>query len=388
MSFLEKIKPHLLSDDIFIQETVLRAIHDYPNLPEEWTIQLLKKAFDDKEEQSSSIFIYIDNETMNQEALEMLIENTPKLDPTKVHLLFRLVNNVDPELAWQFKESLEGFIREETWELYELIVNGTEEAVKGEYEKYLNQLESLQYYEYAPYSKAKKLAKSIVKNGWISANEIDKIIQDELKDQWFSYRGILAIYMIGLLKMDNYIPTLASLLVRDEDILLEEAAAALIAFQNDDVVEAVAPYLKKRDSVIFATSVAENIKSDLAVKYLREAYHATEDIDDQDIIVEALCYQLSSEALPEISDHMKKGHVSQIVDLEQTAYGCYSILGEHHLDMESWKREAFQRKMHSRKASEQGSLLQSLPVRNENKVGRNDPCPCGSGKKYKKCCGK
>ena len=25
---------------------------------------------------------------------------------------------------------------------------------------------------------------------------------------------------------------------------------------------------------------------------------------------------------------------------------------------------------------------------NENKIGRNDPCPCGSGKKYKKCCGK
>ncbi len=28
------------------------------------------------------------------------------------------------------------------------------------------------------------------------------------------------------------------------------------------------------------------------------------------------------------------------------------------------------------------------PHRNNNKVGRNDPCPCGSGKKYKKCCGK
>ncbi len=26
-------------------------------------------------------------------------------------------------------------------------------------------------------------------------------------------------------------------------------------------------------------------------------------------------------------------------------------------------------------------------VRSEPKVGRNDPCPCGSGKKYKKCCG-
>jgi len=30
----------------------------------------------------------------------------------------------------------------------------------------------------------------------------------------------------------------------------------------------------------------------------------------------------------------------------------------------------------------------SSPVRNEVKIGRNDPCPCGSGKKYKKCCGR
>jgi preprotein translocase subunit SecA len=27
-------------------------------------------------------------------------------------------------------------------------------------------------------------------------------------------------------------------------------------------------------------------------------------------------------------------------------------------------------------------------VKHQAKVGRNDPCPCGSGKKYKKCCGK
>jgi hypothetical protein len=28
------------------------------------------------------------------------------------------------------------------------------------------------------------------------------------------------------------------------------------------------------------------------------------------------------------------------------------------------------------------------PVVREPKIGRNDPCPCGSGKKHKKCCGK
>ena len=31
---------------------------------------------------------------------------------------------------------------------------------------------------------------------------------------------------------------------------------------------------------------------------------------------------------------------------------------------------------------------QSGTIRKEKKIGRNDPCPCGSGKKYKKCCGK
>ena len=28
------------------------------------------------------------------------------------------------------------------------------------------------------------------------------------------------------------------------------------------------------------------------------------------------------------------------------------------------------------------------PIINKNKIGRNDPCPCGSGKKYKNCCGR
>ena len=32
--------------------------------------------------------------------------------------------------------------------------------------------------------------------------------------------------------------------------------------------------------------------------------------------------------------------------------------------------------------------LKSEPVKNEKKVGRNSLCPCGSGKKYKQCCGK
>lgn len=36
---------------------------------------------------------------------------------------------------------------------------------------------------------------------------------------------------------------------------------------------------------------------------------------------------------------------------------------------------------------ENGEPVTETFVRSEPKVGRNDPCPCGSGKKYKKCCG-
>jgi len=39
--------------------------------------------------------------------------------------------------------------------------------------------------------------------------------------------------------------------------------------------------------------------------------------------------------------------------------------------------------------SDEGAPAKKKPVRRQKKkVGRNDPCPCGSGKKYKKCCGR
>jgi preprotein translocase subunit SecA len=35
--------------------------------------------------------------------------------------------------------------------------------------------------------------------------------------------------------------------------------------------------------------------------------------------------------------------------------------------------------------SQRGKLQ---PIVVDEKIGRNDPCPCGSGKKYKHCCGR
>lgn len=38
-------------------------------------------------------------------------------------------------------------------------------------------------------------------------------------------------------------------------------------------------------------------------------------------------------------------------------------------------------------ADEEGHQHHHVEAKQEEKIGRNDPCPCGSGKKYKKCCG-
>ena len=34
-----------------------------------------------------------------------------------------------------------------------------------------------------------------------------------------------------------------------------------------------------------------------------------------------------------------------------------------------------------------GTTVKAAPARRAAEVGRNDACPCGSGKKYKRCCG-
>ncbi|QCJ42566.1 zinc chelation protein SecC [Bacillus sp. S3] len=386
MTFLEKIKPHLISDDILIQETVLHMLHDYPNVPEEWTIELLKEAFRKKDKQSS-ILIYVENQPINEEGVRILIENIPSMDPSKRHLAINLVNRIEPETALKYKEQLQKYIPDDTWSLYDLLLHGTEEEVYTEYGSILNDLDSMDSFQHDLYIKAKKLAACLVKKGWVTEDEIQLVLQEEVKEQWFSFNGILNVYMIGLLKLEQYIPSIADLLARDDDTLLEEASEALIRFQSDEVVREVAPYLRKDESVIYAASVVENIKSDLAVKVLREAYHSAKELDQQDILAEALSHQLSEETLPEINEHMKLEYSSGLVDIEQTVYSYYSILGLDHPELGEWRQVAKEREIDFRNSTNQGNSLPSAPVRNENKVGRNDPCPCGSGKKYKKCCG-
>jgi preprotein translocase subunit SecA len=54
--------------------------------------------------------------------------------------------------------------------------------------------------------------------------------------------------------------------------------------------------------------------------------------------------------------------------------------------MELFKKLTYKSAQNEAK-SDSEARTNSQPLKS-NSVGRNDPCPCGSGKKYKKCCGR
>ena len=72
------------------------------------------------------------------------------------------------------------------------------------------------------------------------------------------------------------------------------------------------------------------------------------------------------------------------IDLEKLYYNMVEAKAEWLYGLEAWDHilSAERRKELYREQKQSGT------IRKEVKVGRNDPCPCGSGKKYKYCCGR
>lgn len=72
------------------------------------------------------------------------------------------------------------------------------------------------------------------------------------------------------------------------------------------------------------------------------------------------------------------------IDFEKLYYNMVGVPAQWLYELPQWDDIlTAQRKRELMKASRERNTV----VKKE-KIGRNDPCPCGSGKKYKKCCGR
>lgn len=71
------------------------------------------------------------------------------------------------------------------------------------------------------------------------------------------------------------------------------------------------------------------------------------------------------------------------IDFEKLYKEMVEYKAEHLYTLSQWD-DIFDEEKRKRLFKEQKS---SKTIVKKERVGRNDPCPCGSGKKYKKCCG-
>lgn len=71
------------------------------------------------------------------------------------------------------------------------------------------------------------------------------------------------------------------------------------------------------------------------------------------------------------------------VDFEKLLFNMLKADADYLYTLEEWEDVLSKEKMEEIVKE----YKRSRTVRKEKEPGRNDPCPCGSGKKYKKCCG-
>ncbi|MEE0741773.1 MAG: SEC-C metal-binding domain-containing protein [Emergencia sp.] len=72
------------------------------------------------------------------------------------------------------------------------------------------------------------------------------------------------------------------------------------------------------------------------------------------------------------------------IDFEKLFYNMLVAEADYLFTLEEWNDVLSEEK----RIEIVKTFKRSRTVHVEKKPGRNDPCPCGSGKKYKKCCGK
>ena len=117
---------------------------------------------------------------------------------------------------------------------------------------------------------------------------------------------------------------------------------------------------------------------DPLIQYKKEAYAMFEELWDrldEEIVKTVFNAELAETRMPrqEAPTNMRAIH--------QEAPAMAGMAAE---DPEA---EAGVRRGGRRGSDSDGNSSRTRPVKVERKIGRNAPCPCGSGKKYKKCCG-
>ena len=104
---------------------------------------------------------------------------------------------------------------------------------------------------------------------------------------------------------------------------------------------------------------------------------------DPSIVVSGTVKESLKVANP-IEEMTEDTKVTLDIDLEKLYYNMVEAKADWLYELPAWDKllTAERRKEIYREQKKSGTIVKP------KKIGRNDPCPCGSGKKYKQCCGR
>lgn len=137
-------------------------------------------------------------------------------------------------------------------------------------------------------------------------------------------------------------------------------------------------YLGKEQKIYELILNAKNTKLEGSVKDLAESFgmDSVTFAGFLDGINTSLTEELDMESLEDTSV------LDSTIEWEKLFYNMHDATAEWLYTLEGWDDILTEEK---RKEIKKAYMATKTVVKGD-KIGRNDPCPCGSGKKYKKCC--
>ncbi|GAB3061619.1 SEC-C metal-binding domain-containing protein [Virgibacillus ainsalahensis] len=386
-TFLATVEPYILSDDKLLRNFTLHTLNN-SQLGTEQTFFCALQALDKLEPHPmiNPIIPYTKHMPVTENVLKEVIIRLNEKDDNS-HWYSMIISHCDNDLLAKYQSELSPFVNKEAIETIVSLRSMDTEQLYLEVADIMNSLEDGAFNQ-PLFNFGKRIFKELINRGeYDQPNfwEIEAAIKEDWDKEFISFNGIYNVYLAGEQKVTSLIPQLTELLSRaEEDFLLEEVTDALIKIGTPEVIPAVEKYVTNEDTSLFAIDVLENIKHPAAEEMLLRLFDQTTNKSLKTQLAEALCRQLSTKAIPKVAALIEEGYDETLLDLKEPLYANCVINGIGHPKLEEWKKELVEKDAYWEEQQKERARQDAKRA----KIGRNDPCPCGSGKKFKKCCGK
>jgi preprotein translocase subunit SecA len=207
------------------------------------------------------------------------------------------------------------------------------------------------------------------------------IIKDVHAKEGQRYKRIVVPYNDGRLDLNISADMALAISSNGKTIMKDVEKVATLALIDDAWKE----HLRNVDDLKESVQGASFEQKDPLVIYKMEAYNLFEGLISH-INNEITAFLLKGTlSLPEDNNSMQRAQQQQIA-AEAARRAQANRLRANNTQQMTEAQEAAQRAAMS--ASNGGNVPRVQPIVKEKEIGRNEPCPCGSGKKYKNCHGK